>query len=288
MLPLTIDSVLQKSEIPALPERCRLLLQAGDGPQPACVSAIVQEDAGCSSLLLALAASPLFRFASPPDHLGDAVAAMGAEQARDLVLAAAVVRLFADVTPDIVHADAFWRHNVACGIVARTIAARLDEPNIERYFLAGLLHDIGSLFLYRHVPERTLIQLLHERDVRSPLYEIESEVLGFDHAALSGALAGEWGLPDTIRAAVTYHHSPKAAGEFQRDGALLHVADLISVALECGSSGEYCVPPLVPEAWDALGLSVAELPELVDQVDGQLEAAFRIFLHENGACAGEI
>lgn len=288
MLPLTIDSVLHNSEIPALPERYRRLLRAVDGQSPSCVSDILREDAGCSSFLLALVGSPLFHFAAPIGRVDDAVASIGEEQARDLMLAAVAVRLFAGVSPDIVHADAFWRHNVACGIVARTIAARLGEANVERYFLAGLLHDIGSLFLYRHIPERSLIQLLHERDTRAPLYELEREVLGFDHAALSGALAQEWELPEAVWAAVTHHHAPGSAVAYPREGAVLHVADLIAVALECGSSGEYCVPPLVPEAWDALGIAVAELPLLVEQVDHQLEAAFRIFLHDNSVCAGEI
>lgn len=288
MLPLTVSSVLHKSEIPGLPGRYRRLAAAVEGLDKAGVGAILAEDAGCSSLLLNLASSPLFSFAAPACDVDAAVAAIGGEQVRDLMLGAMVVRLFAEVTPDIVHADAFWRHNVACGIVARTIAAHLGEANVERFFLAGLLHDIGSLFLYRHIPERTLIHLLHERDVRTPLYELEREVLGFDHATLSGALVREWGLSEAVCAGVTHHHAPEHAAEYRREGAVLHVADLIAVALECGSSGEYCVPPLVPEAWDTLGIGVAVLPALVEQVDLQTEAAFRIFLQDNAVCAGEI
>lgn len=288
MLPLTVDSALHKSEIPELPESYRRLVSAVDARDQAGIGEVLREDAGFAELLLNLANSALFQFSTPFDNVDDAVAAIGHEQVRDLMLGAVVVRLLGALPPDIVSAQAFWRHNVACGIVARNIAAQRGEANIERFFLAGLLHDIGSLFLYRHISEQNLIQLLHSRDVQTPLYELEREVLGFDHAALSGALVREWGLPEAVWAGVANHHAPGSVSEYRLEVALLHVADLVAVALECGSSGEYCVPPLVPEAWDMLGLSVAELPALVEQVDRQLDAACKLYLEDNAVCAGAL
>ena len=38
---------------------------------------------------------------------------------------------------------AFWRHSLGCGIGARVLATHMREPNVERYFVACLLHDIG-------------------------------------------------------------------------------------------------------------------------------------------------
>lgn len=281
MLPLTVDSVLHKSEIPELPGAYRRLVIAVDAQDQVGVVEILREDAAFAELLLSLANSPLFQFPAPLGNVDEAAAAIGHEQVRYLMLGAVVVRMLGSLMPDIVSAKSFWRHNVACGIVARNIAAQREEPNIESFFLAGMLHDIGSLFLYRHISEQNLIQLLHSRDVCTPLFELEREVLGFDHAALSGALAREWGLPEAVCAGVANHHAPGSDPQYRLEEALLHVADLIAVALECGSSGEYCVPPLVPEAWDMLGLSVADLPALVEQVDRQLDAACELFLQNN-------
>ena len=283
MLPMTLQAVLEKSEIPPLPDRYRRLAAA----EQEALAELLRQDDGVATLLLALAGSPLFG----PAPVADVAAALervgGFEPARDLLLGALVVRLLGDVLPEIVSTDAFWRHNVACGVVARVIAAQRGEVNPERFFLSGLLHDLGSLFLYRHVPERTLIQLLHARDVSTPLYALERELLGFDHAALSGAVVAAWQLPEAVTAAVTHHHSPRSDSASHVEEAVVHLADLIAVALEFGSRGEYCVPPLAPHAWESVDLPVSALADIIAEVDRQLPAACRIYLEDNPVAAHE-
>ena len=44
--------------------------------------------------------------------------------------------------------DSFWRHSVACAVGAQILATHRREPNVERFFVAGLLHDIGRPILY--------------------------------------------------------------------------------------------------------------------------------------------
>lgn len=279
----SVWDVLEKTDIPSLPDICRRLTDATSDVDDSAfhVGDVICAEAGHPEWLLNLANSAMFQFPSVIDDVDAAVGAMGRDQVHDLVLAGMMMRLLSGVSPNIVSEHSFWKHSIACGIVARAIAAERQEKNIEFFFLAGVLHDIGSLFLYHHIPEHKLLQLLHGRDVKIPLHELEREVLGFDHAALSGALVREWALPEALWASVAHHHSPADAADYRHEAAVLHVADVIAVALEYGSTGEYCVPPLVPEAWEMVGLPVSVLPGLLEQVDQLLPVACRIFLHEN-------
>jgi len=87
------------------------------------------------------------------------------------------------------------------------------------------------------------------------LYLCERKRLGFDHAAVGGALLKSWNLPPEICAAVENHHQPLQAGVHKQAAALVHVADILVNGIACGSSGERYVPPLDTEAWQLLGLS---------------------------------
>lgn len=285
----SVWDVLEKTDIPLLPKIFRRLADAASDADDSAflVGDVIRAGPGHPEWLLNLANSPMFQFPSVIDDVDAAVGAMGREQVHDLMLAGMMMRLLSGISPSIVSEHSFWKHSIACGIVARVIAAERQEKNIEFFFLAGMLHDIGSLFLYQHIPERKLLQLLHDRDVKIPLHELEREVLGYDHATLSGELVREWALPEALWASIAHHHAPGDAADYMYEAAVLHVADVIAVALEYGSTGEYCVPPLVPEAWEMVGLPVSVLPGLLEQVDRMLPAACRIFLHENTLCVDE-
>ena len=44
------------------------------------------------------------------------------------------------------------------------------------------------------------------RETGEPMYKIERKYLGADHAELGELMAEAWGLSDTIKAAIRYHH----------------------------------------------------------------------------------
>jgi HD-like signal output (HDOD) protein len=52
--------------------------------------------------------------------------------------------------------ESFWHHGIACGLAAKSIARFRKEPNLEFYFIAGMIHDIGSLIIYKQIPELAL------------------------------------------------------------------------------------------------------------------------------------
>ena len=70
-----------------------------------------------------------------------------------LVLATSVVGQFKGISKDMINIEYFWKHSVACGLVARTISEMNNETDGERYCVAGLLHDIGRLVMRLKIPD---------------------------------------------------------------------------------------------------------------------------------------
>jgi len=244
------------------------------------VGRVIAEDPGLTARLLRLVNSAMYGFPSRIETVSHAISIVGTAQLQDLALATSVIRLFASVPADIVSMESFWRHSVACGVAARALASRRRETNVERYFVAGLLHDIGRPIMYVKAPAQARAAIERARERGEPLFESEQHQFGFDHAHVGHALLELWKLPPSLREAVLLHHHPERAQRFPVEAAVVHVADLITNALGLGSSGENLVPPVVPEAWETIGLSPAMIPDVVDEAERHYESAVNIMALE--------
>ena len=121
------------------------------------LSRVIQEDPGLTVRLLRLSNSAFFGFSAKVEAVNQAITVLGTQQLRELVLACSVMNVFKDVPEELVNMESFWRHSIACGVVARAFASLRHESNVERYFVTGLLHDIGRLVLLMEVPKKMAV-----------------------------------------------------------------------------------------------------------------------------------
>jgi putative nucleotidyltransferase with HDIG domain len=156
----------------------------------------------------------------------------------------------------------FWRHSVYCGVVAQLLADRCHVLHSERLFVAGLLHDIGKLIISHRLPEETREILQRVQSEERPDYEIEQELLGFDHADVGGELLRTWQMPVTLANAVQYHHQPQNAEEAPIDVALTHIANAMTVMAEQGQEIEGIAQTIKPQAWTTVGLDDSVMDEI--------------------------
>ena len=49
--------------------------------------------------------------------------------------------------------DSFSRHSLARGLAAKIIAKKKSLPNVSRYYLMGVLHNVGHLIVYLKASE---------------------------------------------------------------------------------------------------------------------------------------
>jgi putative nucleotidyltransferase with HDIG domain len=242
------------------------------------VARIISEDSGLSARLLRIVNSAFYSFPSRIETISHAVSIVGTEQLRDLALATTVMTIFKGLPEDLVNMESFWQHSIAVGVAARQLATRRRETNTERYFVAGLLHDIGRLIIYLKIPEEARKVISRSLQEQKPMIEAEREVLGFDHAAVGGAMLNVWKLPRSLEEIVAYHHQPMLARSFQFETAVIHIADIMAHALQLGSSGESMVPKLVEQAWDTLEMNPGSFLSILKQMDGQYEETTQFIL----------
>ena len=157
---------------------------------------------------------------------------------------------------------------------------RLPKP--DKFFVAGLLHDVGRLVLLLQGAEwAQAVFELYQRE-RTLLRDAEKTVLGYDHQQIAAELLQSWSYPPVLVQAVAFHHTPTQSVA-KLEAAVVHVADHLVNAMGIGSSGEQFIPPLDEKAWAVLGLGPEALARLLESVDEQILAVEEAFLKNRPA-----
>ena len=237
----------------------------------------IQKDPDLTARLLRLANSPFFGFANRLSTVAEAVSLLGIQQIQDMIVASSVLEQFKGVPDNLVNKDSFWRHSLAVGLAARLLAMERRLPKPDKFFVAGLLHDVGRLVLLAQAAEwAQAVFELYQRE-KMLLRDAEKKVLGYDHQQIAAELLQSWSYPSALVQAVEFHHTPNQSVA-KLDAAVVHVADHLVNAMAIGSSGEQFITPLDEKAWGLLGLDPESLPRLVEAVDEQILAVEEAFL----------
>jgi HD-like signal output (HDOD) protein len=277
--PVSLESLVDKTatiySLPLFYERLNEIIN-----HPRCsiddIAKIITEDQGLTARLLKLANSPMFGYFSKIDTISKAVTIIGTQQLRDLALAMSVMEIFTDIPEELINMKTFWQHSIACGIIARALAAYRRESNVERFFAAGILHDVGQLVMCTAAPDIVRELLITSRRDESLFTDKELGYLGFTHAEVGGALLIKWKIPASIAEPVSLHHNPAKAERYPVGVAIIHLADIICHALEMGNSCERFVHPLDPAGWERLDIPAGALSRIISHVDPQVEETFAI------------
>lgn len=190
------------------------------------ITELISYDKSLAAQCLRVANSALFARRSAVDSVKAAVLSLGVARVRDIVYSCALPKTMAGAQGGI-EPMTFWRHALGTALVAQHLAQNLCIPNADRFYLAGLLHDIGILvnaLLFRSEFPRVFLQA-EKRE--APLYEMEKEILGFTHCDSGRVLADFWKLPPDISATIESHHEPAFSEPDLEMICVVHLADLL-------------------------------------------------------------
>lgn len=270
----------KNAELASLPEVFHKILEAINDPRTSAtyIAELVSKDTNLSARLLRIVNSPFYGFTERVSTLSRALALVGTEKLTQLVLGISAVDAYKDVDPEVLDLYAFWQHSVTCALAASALASEMGLEDEERFFVAGLLHDIGRIAMCKLHPEAARSVTKSLAGARVQPFQMELRCWGFTHARLGGELVRRWNLPDVLRRGVEDHHSPKASG-MALEAALIHVADLLAHAMDKRPAPRRPVPRLDQEAWDVLNMPKNVLSRVVTQVDGQLQDIMKVFFN---------
>ncbi len=174
------------------------------------IGEIIARDPAVTAKVLQLANSAMYALHLEVVQPMEAVAYIGLETTKALVLLAHTFSSFDKLQLVGFSAESLWQHSLLTGQFARRIAALENSgPKLaEQAFAAGLLHDIGKLLLAANLPEPfgQALALAQAKNCQS--WEAETQIFGASHAELGACMLGIWGLPMPIIKAVALHHCP--------------------------------------------------------------------------------
>lgn len=273
MILLTLDQVLERADaLPALPEMVVQILDMlnDDSANAEVLSAHINSDPAIVARVLAAANAGALGAGGRVSSVRQAVLLLGISRVRNITLATAIIDRFKTEPP--FDAQRLWLHSVGVAVCAQEVAqfAGLD---VETAYTAGLLHDVGQLLLFTVDPRAysRVLRARAERDI--DIVFAEREYLGIDHAQAGGELAHLWKLPDNVANAIASHH---ASDEKEPQGELadvIHVAEVLSHALDLGNFAKTHVPDLSELSCARLGIDWPRFAEHFPRIEARFEGA---------------
>lgn len=239
------------------------------------IAHVITQDVALTARLLRVANSPLYGFSTQIDTVSRAVTVLGTQQVRDLALATSARKTFDGIPNNLVSMESFWEHSILCALAARTLAMECLKRQREAVFVAGLLHDIGSLVLYNLLPDlsRQTLQACHDGPGELESQDAEREIIGFDHAEVGGELAHRWSLPSNLQECIAYHHNPAQAKQSRVETAIVHIANSIAALAESDTQELNHAPRIHTIAWELTGLDQAIIPPTIASIKAQIGGA---------------
>lgn len=213
------------------------------------------------------------------DELREAIIYLGFDHLKEVVFTCAVVDLFKTGNEGFSR-SLLWTHALGVARVAKILAERLDYPEAFNIYLAGLLHDIGAVFLnfYRRKDFFSATYLAETEKIS--LYESEIRLFGVSHCEVGYVLSSSWHLHDSITDTILFHHKLDEVPRKHAAGvALVSLADWFCTRRRLGYeeidyNGNLRVEWGAHRAWEMLKDTLPtpyDLGTLFDELNGMIE-----------------
>lgn len=240
------------------------------------IGAVISKDPALSARLLRVVNSPFYGFQARIDTISRAITVVGIDDLYNMVIATSVVDQFGDIPCELVDMTAYWMRSVHCAVIARILAKHSTVLHAERLFLAGLLHDTGSLVMYHKIPALSLQVLLATNHDRRLLAGFEQEIIGFTHADVGRELLKTWGLPESLYETIGCYLEPDQAEHHKLDAYLLHMAAQLVDCSKYVGGYEATITGFSDRSLALVRLTRAQIAGFLDQVEEEFLQVFEL------------
>lgn len=241
------------------------------GSNAADVAQSLSRDEGLVLRILKLANSAAYGMTRNISNISEAIALLGYKSVSNIILAATVYSAMdKGLSGYALDRGELWRHSLMVAYTSRHLAKLTEKVSTEDAYVGGLLHDIGKVILndYVRFGYGIIVKMVEEKHI--PFTEAETQVLGFDHAAIGEILIEKWEMPEFYRIAVAYHHKPNELPEdkmqYQPLLDVVTLANTICLMLGIGLGADGLQAYMFPEPIERLGIKNFDslLSEMID------------------------
>ena len=224
-----------KLELPSLPEVALKIRKAlaDDDVSIAEIARLLGTDPALAARILKTANSAMFhRGGKAVTSLHNAVARLGHRMVRNVALSYAAQQVFIGYgSPQLrAYLTGIWQHSVHVAALAHMLARVRTRANPDDAFLAGLLHEIGKLYI--------LMRAKDDAELLASAAELSS-VLAAWHPRVGRAVLEAWELSAELAAAVGDHETCQlAANDPPTLTEIVAVANYLAEHSEAASNDE--------------------------------------------------
>ncbi len=229
-----IDDLSDLATLPGVTAELMSILQSKSIPVDY-IGAVIQTDPALTAEVLRAANSWLKEGGSEALTIAEALDWLGEGELKSTLFHFTAYSKLMKFTPEQEQwMHEFWIHSAACAYVSRMLSSRFGIDTGSEDFIAGLLHDVGRLFLLEYLPD--VAGQIQQAVMQKSMNETDAEIklLGATHAAIGGWIAEKWNLPAPYRQTIAYHHDPKKAGEYSVLAALVNFSEACCIKLGYG------------------------------------------------------
>jgi putative nucleotidyltransferase with HDIG domain len=232
------------------------------------VNRLIVADPGLASQVLRVSNSSFYAGLNKVTTIQDAIVRLGAACVANIVMMATQKNIYRSDDPGLngLMGD-LWKHSLCCAIGSRWLATKVNYGAIsQEAFLAGLLHDIGKMYLLK-VLEEVMKEKNYETDISSALI---LEVIESMHSMHGARIMDQWNLPEAYVIVARDHETP----EWDVKNPLLAIVRLVNQT--CRKIGVHSSPDpslvlfAAPEA-QMLGAREITLAELEIVIEDALQ-----------------
>jgi len=183
------------------------------------LSAVVEREPVISLRLVSIANSPVYRGMKEIRTIQEAIPRLGLKETMSVVMAIAHKSLYETKNPHYrLLMNKLWGHSIATAFAARLIGQQLKLSDIDLFFLMGLTHDIGKIFLLKAFSDEPAVKSLGMKLIVASIQEA--------HLGISNIMLKRWGFNDAFIRAVSLHEKNEFDAGVSKDCLIVNLANM--------------------------------------------------------------
>jgi putative nucleotidyltransferase with HDIG domain len=229
---LTDQIVNSITSLPQFPENIVQIqrLIANPDSQIVEIARYISTDPAMTADLLKLVNSAAYMMAKKVDNIVDAVKLVGLRGIKNLLYSYGTLKILDDGGAD---KKKLWDHSYRTAYYAYNLAKNFKaniKGLLDDAYVGGMLHDMGKIIFSSVHPAllERIRSFCHEKDI--PAETFEGIAGGMNHAEIGARISEKWNFPESLVAAIRYHHEPSLESGEYRD--VVHVVYLANVFCE--------------------------------------------------------
>lgn len=265
MLEKARELVGKIEDLPTIPAVATQVLQLIDQPdvQIEDVADLMLTDQVMTARVMKMINSPVYK----PEHeitsLKRALIYLGLRHIREIALTTSFIGAF-EGNNGALEISSFWEHSFGVGMVSKIIAKKIGYADLESAYIAGIIHDLGEVFLSNFMRDDFQKVLDSIKDKPIKLIDAEADYFGTTHAEIGLCMAEKWNFPALYREVIYLHHTPSEATIDPVLCSIVNLADLFCGVRELNYGGREWVSFNLyeEEGWQILKKQSPELADL--------------------------